>query len=86
MKYIIQLASEKGASSWLNAFPLSKHDFHLTKNEFRDGIAVRYTWEAKNTPAKCPCGTNSTSPMPYIAPKAGIRTYDTTKSETCLQT
>ena len=51
MKNTIQLASEKGASSWLNALQLSKHGFVLTKIEFRDGIALRYTWEAKNTPA-----------------------------------
>ena len=56
MKYTIQLASEKGASSWLNALPLSKHGFDLTKTEFRDGIAPRYNWDAKNTPAICPCG------------------------------
>ena len=56
MKYIVQLASEKGASSWLNAILLSKHGFDLTKIEFPDGIALRYTWEAKNTPAICPCG------------------------------
>ena len=56
MKYTIQLASEKGASSCLNALPLPKHVFDLPKNEFLDGIALRYTWEAKNTPAKCPCG------------------------------
>ena len=56
MKYTIKLASEKAASSWLNALPLSKQGFDLTKTEFRDGIALRYTWEAKNTPAICPCG------------------------------
>ena len=56
MKYTIQLASEKGALSWLNALPWSKHGFDLTKTEFRDGIALRYTWEAKNTPAICTCG------------------------------
>ena len=56
MKYTIQLAPEKEASSWLKAFPLSKHGFELTKTEFRDGIALRYTWEAKNTAAICPCG------------------------------
>ena len=56
MKYTIQLASEKGASSWHNALPLSKHGFDLTKTEFRDGIALRYTWEAKNTPAIRQCG------------------------------
>ena len=43
MKYSIQLASEKEASSWLNELPLSKHGFDLTKTEFRDGIALRYT-------------------------------------------
>ena len=52
MKYTIQLASKKEASSWLNALPLSKHGFDLTETEFRYGIALRYTWEAKNTPAK----------------------------------
>ena len=56
MMYTIQLASEKRASIWLNALPLSKHGFDLTKTEFRDGIALRYTWKAKNTPAICPCG------------------------------
>ena len=55
IKYTIHLASEKGAYSWLNPLPLSKHGFDLTKTELRDGIALRYTWEAKNTPAICPC-------------------------------
>ena len=55
-KYTIQLASEKEASSWLNALSLSKHGSDLTKTEFRDGRALRYTWEAKNTPFICPCG------------------------------
>ena len=55
MKYTIQLASEKRASSWLHALPLSKHGFDLTKTELRDGIAHHYTWEGKNAPAICPC-------------------------------
>ena len=48
------MASEKGTCSWLNAVPLSKLGFDLT-TEFREGIALRYAWEAKNTPAICPC-------------------------------
>ena len=56
MKCTIQMTSEKGASRGLNALSLSKHCSDLTKTEFRDGIALRYTWEAKKTPAICPCG------------------------------
>ena len=41
MKYTIQLALEKRASSWLNALPLAKHGFDLKKTEYRDGIALR---------------------------------------------
>ena len=54
--YALQLASEKGASSWLDALPLTRYGFSLTKTEFRDGLAIRYGWEPKNTPASCPCG------------------------------
>ena len=56
MKYTMTLASEKGASSWFNALLLSKHGVDLTKSELRDGIALSYTLEAKNTPAICPRG------------------------------
>ena len=55
-KNTIPLASERRSTSWLNALLVSKHGFDLTKIEFRDGIALRYTCEAKNTPAICPCG------------------------------
>ena len=85
-KYTIKLASEKRASSYLSVLPLSKHGFDLTKTEFRDAMVLRYTWEANNTPAICPFGKEISVPMPYIAPKAGIRTYDTTKPKTQLQT
>ena len=27
-----------------------------SRRQFRDGIALRHTWEANNTPAICPCG------------------------------
>ena len=55
LKYTIQIASENGVSSWLNAHPL-KLGFELTKTEFRDEVTLRYTWKAKNTPAICQCG------------------------------
>ena len=53
--YALNLASEKGSTSSLNALPLEKYGFHLTKGEFRDGLCFRYSWEPKNTPSVCPC-------------------------------
>ena len=38
MKRMIELASEKGASSWLTVTPMSEMDFTLNKREFRDAL------------------------------------------------
>ena len=54
--YSLDLASEKGASCWLNALPIKRYNFNLTKSEFRDGIALRYGWEPRHLPVNCPCG------------------------------
>ncbi len=56
--YSLSLSSEKGASNWLNAMPLKKYNFCLTKSEFRDGLDLRYGRELKKTPSSCPCGEN----------------------------
>jgi len=40
----IDLNSEPGASSWLLALPLQEQGFHLTKQEFRDRLHLRYGW------------------------------------------
>ena len=57
-KYAIDLASEKGASNWLNALPLSRYNFNLNKLEFRVGIYLRYGWEPTKTPLTCACGAD----------------------------
>ena len=56
LKRCVDLAIEKGSSSWLTALPLSDHGFFLHKGEFRDAISLRYDWELKNTPQTCSCG------------------------------
>ena len=57
-KYAIDLASEKGASYWLNALPLNRYNFNLIKSEFRDGIYLRHGWEPTNTTLTGACGVN----------------------------
>ena len=57
-KYAIDLASEKAASNWLNALPLSRYNFNLIKSKFRDGIYLRYGWEPTKNSLTCACGAN----------------------------
>ena len=57
-KYAIDLASEKGASNWLNALPLNRYNFNLNKSEFRDGIYLRYGYELIKTPLTCAFGAD----------------------------
>ena len=38
--YSLEVATEKGASSWLNAIPLKRY-LDATESEFHDGFAVR---------------------------------------------
>ena len=56
----MDLARQKGASSWLTAIPLSEHDFSLYKSAFRDALALRYGWMPAHMPLQCVCGTNFT--------------------------
>ena len=52
----VELASEKGASSWLTTLPVVELGFHLTKSEFRDGLCLRYNWPLRYFPSHCVCG------------------------------
>ncbi len=53
----IDLAEEKGASSWLNAMPLQEYGFNLHKSAFRDAITLRYGWMPAGLPTTCVCGS-----------------------------
>ena len=50
----IELAKDKGSSSWLTTLPLEKYGFHLSKSEFRDAIALRYGWLPERLPMAHP--------------------------------
>ena len=70
-KYAIKLAKEKCASCWLNALPLKKYHFDLTKSEFRDGIALRYGWEPVKLPSNCACNEPFTVSHALHCPRGG---------------
>ena len=59
LKRSIELACEKGSGAWLSALPLQAMGFALNKQEFRDGICLRYGWRIPNTPSYCACGVKN---------------------------
>ena len=56
LKCCLELAGEKGASSWLTALPLERHGFALHKGAFHDAVALRYGWPPPHRPSHCVCG------------------------------
>ncbi|KAL9959428.1 hypothetical protein ACROYT_G032751 [Oculina patagonica] len=51
-----ELASEKGAPSWLTVIPKKDQGYDLNKREFRDAVKMRYNWEISDLPKSCVCG------------------------------
>ena len=54
----MELASEKGSSTWLTVLPLSEHGFALHKGAFHDALALRYGWTPDRLPSNCTCGAS----------------------------
>ena len=70
----MDLAQEKGASSWLTSFSLEEFDFSLHKGAFRDAIALRYGWQPSNLPSTCACGSCFSVEHALSCPKGGFPT------------
>ena len=70
----MDLAREKGASSWLTALPIEEFGFSVHKNAFRDAIALRYGWTPLNIPTQCACGASFSVQHALSCPKGGFPT------------
>ena len=68
----IELASEKGASSWLTTLPIEEHGFHLSKTAFWDAIHLRYGWRPEKLPDKCVCGVQFSVEHALTCPRGGF--------------
>ena len=55
---LIELSSEKGASSWLTSLPLARFGFRLNKQQFQDALCLRYNLALKDVPRRCVCGAD----------------------------
>ena len=56
MRRYMDIAQEKGASSWLTVIPLAEYDLALHKGDFRDALCIRYNWTPDRLPSQCACG------------------------------
>ena len=68
----VDLACEKGASSWPAAIPLKDMNFDLSKREFRDALRLRYDWPIPDSPSVCVCGCSFTADHAMICQRGGL--------------
>ena len=61
IQYAVNLASEKGASSWLTSKPLAVFGFKLHKGAFRDSLCLQYGWTPDHLPTTCACRKSFTT-------------------------
>ena len=68
----MDLARERGSSSWLTSLPLEEHGFVLHKGAFVDTLALRYGWVPSRTPSSCECGASFTLEHVLSCPRGGF--------------
>ena len=72
LKRSLELASEKGASSWLTTLPIADFGFKLHKGAFCDALAMRYGLPLNRTPSNCECGTKFTVDHAFTCSRGGF--------------
>ena len=68
---VLELAAEKGASSWLTCCPLRRYGVVLNKQAFRDSLHLRYGWIPSGLPSTCTCGASFTPAHTLSCPLGG---------------
>ena len=68
----IDLAQEKGASSWLTSLPIAEFGFTLHKGAFHNALALRYNWQPLQAPSTCECGAKFSVEHALSCPKGGF--------------
>ena len=68
----MEMAQERGASSWLTSLPIEEFNFTLHKGAFHDAIAIRYGWSPSRMPKHCDCGSKFSLEHSFSCPKGGF--------------
>ena len=73
-KLILNVAAEKGVSSWLTATPKVMFNTVLNKSDFRDALCLRYDLPLDSIPTSCVCGSPLTTHHAMTCPSGGYPT------------
>ena len=68
----MDLAQEKGSSSWLTSLPIREFGFSLHRGAFLDALALRYNWQPAHLPTHCACGSKFSIEHALSCPKGGF--------------
>ena len=68
----MDLATQKGASSWLAVVPIRDMNFDLNKSEFRDAVKLRYDWDVPDIPSVCVYGDHFNVDHAMICKRGGF--------------
>ena len=68
---LVDIAAEKGVSSWLTARPAWQHGSILSKSDFRDALCIRYGHQLTGLPDSCVCGDPLTTSHAFTCPAGG---------------
>ena len=68
----VDLATQKGASSWLSVLPIRDMNFDLSKREFRDAVKLRYDWYVPDMPFVCVCRDHFSVDHAMIGKRGGF--------------
>ena len=82
LQHVANLASEKGASSWLTTLPIDAHGFALHKGGFRDALCLRYNSAPPICRQNVPAARASPSTMPFPVPQEGSPSLGTMRCAT----
>ena len=65
--YLLNVAGEKGVSSWLTAYPMREYGTTLNKADFRDAVCLRYGFDLDGLPTSCVWRGDDHRPCPHTS-------------------
>ena len=68
----VDLATQKGAPSWLTVLPIRDMNFDLNKSKFRDALKLRYDWDIPDMPSVSICGDHFRVDHAMICKRGGF--------------